>query len=235
MMSLPEGPRRWGIAEVLIGLFGSFTLSTIFLLTYNQITGYQPGDETTVGSVLLGLLGVWIAFGGAVFIASRYRGNRSLAVDFGLRFKYPQDIGWGVLAAGAAQLGTYVIYLLIYLVNSDKAKDFSEPAETLTSLATGWAIVPLFFSICLIAPFLEELFFRGLVMRTFSRIWGEWPGIVFSSVLFGLIHFQALQIPALAVVGMAFALVVRHTGRLGPAIIGHCLFNAVSFFTLSVM
>jgi membrane protease YdiL (CAAX protease family) len=54
-------------------------------------------------------------------------------------------------------------------------------------------------------------------------------------VLFAASHFQLLQFPALVMLGVILALLVRHFGRLGPAIATHMVFNliTVTFLVLS--
>ncbi|WP_027724333.1 CPBP family intramembrane glutamic endopeptidase [Tuberibacillus calidus] len=42
----------------------------------------------------------------------------------------------------------------------------------------------------LIAPFVEEIFFRGLIMQSWALRWGVKKGIVFSSILFSIMHLS---------------------------------------------
>ena len=53
-----------------------------------------------------------------------------------------------------------------------------------------------------------------------------------SSVIFGAVHLQPLQFPALVAVGVVFALLTLRSGRLGPAIFAHVAFNAVAVGSL---
>jgi membrane protease YdiL (CAAX protease family) len=52
--------------------------------------------------------------------------------------------------------------------------------------------------------------------------------IVGSSAVFGLVHFQLLQFPALMVVGVVNAVLTLRTGRLGPAVCAHVAFNGTA-------
>ncbi len=79
----------------------------------------------------------------------------------------------------------------------------------------------------------EELFFRGLLLRALQRRVGTVGAVVLSSVLFGLAHPQPLEAAALALVmislaalAVVLATLVVKTGRLGPAILAHAAFNA---------
>ena len=52
-------------------------------------------------------------------------------------------------------------------------------------------------------------------------------------LVFGLVHFEALQLLALSGFGMMLALIACTTGRLGPGIIAHVTFNTVTFVALA--
>jgi len=87
-----------------------------------------------------------------------------------------------------------------------------------------------------VAPVLEELLFRGLVLRGLMLRLGFWPAALVSSAGFGLFHAQdagpgsTLLIVALAVLGLGLCVLTRRTGRLGPAIGVHAVRNAVAVY-----
>ncbi len=56
--------------------------------------------------------------------------------------------------------------------------------------------------------------------------------VLTSSVLFGLAHYEALELPALIGAGATFALLAASTGRLGPGFIAHVTFNTATIITL---
>ncbi|HEY7073243.1 MAG TPA: CPBP family glutamic-type intramembrane protease, partial [Acidimicrobiales bacterium] len=62
-----------------------------------------------------------------------------------------------------------------------------------------------------------------------------WLPVAISAVLFAASHFEPLQFPALAALGAILAVLVQRTGRLGPAIVTHMVFNltTVAFLVLS--
>ena len=93
------------------------------------------------------------------------------------------------------------------------------------------------------APFFEELFFRGVILRALARIFGRLGGVgpvlavVLSGLLFGVAHAESLQLLGLAVFGIILGVVSYRTGRLGMNIVAHASFNflaltAVAFPTL---
>lgn len=71
----------------------------------------------------------------------------------------------------------------------------------------------------------EELFFRGMLLGSFRGEMSLWLAVLFSSLLFGLLHLDPLQGAGAALIGAYLALVVTTTGSIWPAIGAHALNN----------
>lgn len=87
----------------------------------------------------------------------------------------------------------------------------------------------LIFIVC--SGFLEELTFRGLMQYNAERLAG-FPGIVFVSVLFGMLHITNLAYWDVLLAGGAgflFALVVRKTGSIWGVSVAHGMVNITLF------
>ena len=102
------------------------------------------------------------------------------------------------------------------------------------------ALVGLVLTAVVGAPIVEELFFRGLLLRSLEHRLGAGWAVGGSSVLFGLAHPNdlpaagvALVMTSLAVLALVLALLVVRTGRLAAAIVAHAAFNAINL-TLAV-
>ena len=96
--------------------------------------------------------------------------------------------------------------------------------------------------VCVGAPLVEELFFRGLLQPRLVGLLGVVPGIVAASCLFGAAHLIAWQGPitlayALGVAGGGLVLgTLRYlTGRLGPSTVAHALFNAEALLAVAFL
>jgi membrane protease YdiL (CAAX protease family) len=81
----------------------------------------------------------------------------------------------------------------------------------------------------LVAPLAEELMFRGYLLNLWTARIGVWRAIIFSTLLFGLLHWQntIFAIP----LGFVFALVYLRYDSLWPGIFLHALYNLLSFAT----
>lgn len=90
-------------------------------------------------------------------------------------------------------------------------------------------IVMLFISACLIAPFIEEILFRGIAYhRLQTSSFGASSSIILPSIIFTLIHFQYEQLLIFVLLFTSSCLlgVIRHvTGNLWYCIIGHMAMN----------
>ncbi len=79
----------------------------------------------------------------------------------------------------------------------------------------------------LIPGLLEELVFRGYVLQAL-RPYGDGFAIVVSSLLFGLLHGNVLQIPFAFIVGLICGFVVVQTGNIWVSVVLHMLNNAMA-------
>jgi uncharacterized protein len=99
--------------------------------------------------------------------------------------------------------------------------------------------VLLFFALAALVGFVEESFFRGLMLRPLA-LRGRWRAAVITSLVFGLVHSQHLlrgtdpeavltQIVFAVSVGFAYAALVLRTGMIWPLMILHCLTDFAAF------
>ncbi len=86
--------------------------------------------------------------------------------------------------------------------------------------------------VAIAAPIIEELFFRGLLLRAIEKRCGPRWALWVSSLVFAAVHLQLLQFPALTLIGLVLGWLTLRTGRLGPAIWAHIAFNSVAVVLL---
>ncbi len=113
------------------------------------------------------------------------------------------------------------------------ATDVEEPARRIMTLADGsGGVAVVVVGIVLVAPFVEELYFRGLLLRALWGRMGRTATVLVSAVLFGLAHVQLLQLPALVAFGLVAGVLVVSTKRLAPAMWAHAAFNSFTVVQL---
>ena len=77
-----------------------------------------------------------------------------------------------------------------------------------------------------LAPFFEELLFRGTFVRNSSR-YGTWHVVIATGIIFGLWHMNYEQTFATAAFGMATAFIYIKTRSIIPSMIMHFCFNTL--------
>lgn len=223
----------WGLGDAIAGwllaVAGGQVAGALVLLA----SGYEADefDELPLGWVLVAQMGLWIGLLGVPWFVSRVKG-RGLVADFGLRFERSDPIVGGV-CGGLTQLLIPILYLPLFWLTDLTSQDLSERAEEMSDRANGaFGVVALILIVGVGAPIFEEIFYRGLVLRSLERRFGTWPAVVVSGLVFGLVHLSLLEAPGLAVFGFVAGVLTVRTGRLGPAIAAHVVFNLVAVVTL---
>ncbi|MGQ0520724.1 MAG: lysostaphin resistance A-like protein, partial [Actinomycetota bacterium] len=186
----------------------------------------------TLGLTLVSLVGQWTGLAGAVLVTSRWKGTGDLRADFGFVVE-GRDIGPGVMVGVLSQLVMVpLLYLPLDLLGFDF--DVSEEARDVLDRASGPGLALLALCIIVGAPVVEELFFRGLLQRSAARRFGPALAVGLSAVVFGLTHFQPLQLLGLVAFGVVLGILAHRAGRLGPAVVAHVAFNATTVVWLLV-
>lgn len=108
----------------------------------------------------------------------------------------------------------------------------TEAFKALMAQAARSSKLALFFSLVLVAPLGEELFFRGLVLRGFLGRYSIAKAVWASAVLFAIFHLNRWQIVMALPLGLAFAWLFLRTGSLVPGIIAHATVNFSANFLI---
>lgn len=223
---------RWGMGDALVGWVFAYVSAALLGALILAAFGYT-GDEVTPENLPLSMIALqypplWLGFVGVPVWAAATKGGGWIH-DFRVRVRL-LDVPIGLVVGTLAQLVVVplVSWPVLQLTGTD-ADDLGKLARDLGDKADNSVGVVLLFVLVVIgAPIAEELFFRGLVLGSLEKRFGTGWAVLGSSVFFGATHFQALQFAALTAAGAIFALLVVRTGRLGPAIIAHMAFNAVT-------
>lgn len=109
-------------------------------------------------------------------------------------------------------------------VNSVIGVFFGEQESQITEAMTNSSLWLSCLYSLLIAPLLEELFFRKLLIDRLGFL-GDWSVILLSGIAFGLFHGNLEQFFYAALLGTLLALVYRKTGNLLYTIIIHAVVN----------
>jgi membrane protease YdiL (CAAX protease family) len=223
--------------QVLAGVL--VAVSAALAGQYHQLVALSKLSEPPTWYVLSTLFGLWGGFFGAAVLASKLRGTRRVTADLGIRFRWIDLLGVPIGIAG--QFLVALMYIPIAPHVHDFHQRFSAPAQKLTGGSHGVSYVLIALATVIGAPFFEEVFFRGVLLRSLARLFGRWGGwvgpalaVVVSGTLFGLAHAESLQLLGLAFFGVVLGVVSYRTGRLGMNMVAHASFNAVALSAVVV-
>lgn len=90
-----------------------------------------------------------------------------------------------------------------------------------------------FMKVVIIAPVVEELIFRGVIMHGLMRNYSKATAIFFSGLLFALFHLNPWQFPATFVLGILLGWIMIRTKNIGLAIIGHAINNLLVLLSIT--
>jgi membrane protease YdiL (CAAX protease family) len=93
---------------------------------------------------------------------------------------------------------------------------------------TPTGIVLIFLVGGVLAPFVEEIVFRGVVFSSLRDHWGEGRALLVSSALFGIIHLAPLSMVPTGFIGLLLARAFSSTRSLWPAVIAHSVYNSTA-------
>ncbi len=219
---------------VFVTVVAGWYLAAVVVLTPLQVLGIQ------LDGPVLTLLGIGIQ---ALVVLGLVRlmvvGCESLSwSDMGLRRldgSAIRDFAWGAVLAGPVVIATGLLVLVLVNVVGQQPDSPLPPTGSTSGLLLN------LLSGAVIAPFYEELFFRGFTLTAWRRMAGPTTAIVRSGVLFALIHAidqsgdsfgAALGVAIVAAAGrLPIALVLGwaydRRGSLWASIGLHATFNAI--------
>lgn len=227
-------PRRtWGVSDAVLGVLAVPGALAVTVLLLTVLPDVSTGVATALATVVLGA---------AIVLVVRRPARQSGGLRRALGFDLPRlsdlgrVLGWSVLLLVVQVVAVALLSALVPALRGVSAENvaFLGDAPLPTLLLVGVAAV-------VVAPVLEELLFRGLVLRGLMLRIGFWPAAIISSAFFGLFHAQGtaeeslLLAVATGVFGLGLCVLVRRTGRLGPAVGVHALRNALAVGAVLLM
>lgn len=122
--------------------------------------------------------------------------------------------------------GNYISQTILTFFQAIRGNDMQNPVEQVVNSMPLWAT---FIFVVILAPILEELFFRGIVCKKLLAV-GEGYAIVLSAAFFGLFHGNFFQLFYAFALGCFFAFIYIKTGKLINSILYHMAINFLGGF-----
>ena len=130
-------------------------------------------------------------------------------------------------------LVTLVGWLLDQLVS--KASGSNPLLELVLTTTNPLALLLFAITATVLAPLFEETLFRGVLLPVLGKRYGGVWGVVISALVFGIAHLSLGELPALFVLGLGLGWLRLQSGRLGPSVLMHGLWNGLTFANLLLL
>lgn len=222
-VALPPWPRRTGRLAVLLDLIsGVFVVGLVAGVLETQGVDLSEDLPAILALDLLiqtlaPLMGFYLAASEAPLTAAH----------LGLHVLRP-------LRSAAAAFGLVGVYAVVLLSLGALALPFtaetSDDGGGLVPDGTGLAWTLVFLALAtVVAPVLEEIFYRGVMFQGLRAGRGTWTAAVVSSVAFGLAHLEVDPVALVnrSLIGIGLCYLVAKTGRLLPGMFAHSINNAI--------
>lgn len=134
--------------------------------------------------------------------------------------------GWVLLLLVATRIGAWVWGVIAQAIG------IPAPSATEAGLAgvfgagtAGLALTIML--VVLVAPLVEEMLFRGVLLSAIGSRAGAGVALVGQAILFAAYHFSAWMFVPMLLLGLACGYLTQRRASLWPAVLLHGLFNAV--------
>ncbi|MFL6451622.1 MAG: CPBP family intramembrane glutamic endopeptidase [Bryobacteraceae bacterium] len=229
--SVPDKKPFWGYMDLALVMGLLFAFIALILLAAAGLVLALPSLRRDQGPLLLPTQI-------AVYAATYF----SLRVVFGLRYSKPvlTSLGWCAAKFNLILVGlggiilAFVVSALASLIHTPKV---ASPAE---SLMSSPVLLSLFGVMAVtLAPFFEELLFRGFLQPLLTRSLGVIAGIVLTAAVFGSLHapeysFAWQYAVAVSLVGVVLGWLRVRSDSIIPCTVMHGAYNSVFVVALVI-
>jgi membrane protease YdiL (CAAX protease family) len=231
----------WTLTDVGVIVLMVVALLSLFMIDAT-LSGYFGLDSADGDKAPLAIVSQTILFHVTVFVTilSLMRMKCvSWKETFGLqRHGLGRNIVTGIVLYVAA-MPVVIFFSLLYTLLLQQLGFAVEPQDVIIVLSSpdqpGWLQVCLVSIALTTAPFLEELFFRGVAMPVASRYLRPLTAIYLVSFAFAMIHAHIPSLVPLFIIAVAFSLAYLYTGSIIVPVVMHVMFNGVTLAVLFLL
>lgn len=234
----------WSIwRALLVGLVTNLILAQIVVAgVLLAVMGVTDSTDVTSGNALVYVSVIsdlaWLA-GMLVWLFHWHPGWRErIGVFFGhrgLRDGVFGGVGGLILYPVIAIAVGIPLTILFHVLSGQETTTPDQLPSDLSSTAAAVSVVLA----VLVAPIVEELFFRGIVFRSVRDRRGFWAGAIVSGLLFGLVHYvpaawqDTMLLQSIMVfTGIGLAWIYERRGNLVANIAAHMAFNTIGIILI---
>lgn len=127
---------------------------------------------------------------------------------------------------------TTILLMIVYLVFEEHIRELFSffPMMDLEETRPSLLVYVLFFiNICILAPIYEEILFRGILLRRFTLRWSPQKSIIISSIIFGIIHLNPINVIFAFALGCVLGYAYLKTKNIVVPMLLHSFNNFLAF------
>lgn len=229
---------NWGFGEAWLGLAAYIVAGFLAVAVVTVAFGSAASGDAGPAEIAIFVGANAVAGVGIVWWATQRKGLRSIRDDFGLTSRWFDPLLGLATGLAAVMIAGLVGYGVDSAFGADEPTS-NVPVDSLDGPTEFWVF---FLAVAIVTPVVEELFFRGLVYRSFlKRGRSTWRAVLSTSAIFVLPHLPAAEswvevaslFGSIGVLGAAFTLICHWTNnRLTAPIVAHMVVNGLATIAL---
>ena len=213
---VPQPPAFPGLLGALWLVLASMLLESLAVPLLTDVGGLGPDESAALARLMANaaLFSGLVAFTGLSYRALFHAGSASAGAVLGLTVLPVLALVPGLVVVETTLLGW--VEALVPLSAWEQQAFEAMSADTPGSLLMT----------CLLAPVLEEMLFRGVILRSFLQRYPRGIAIVHSAGVFGLAHMNLYQFVVGLTLGLVTGWLYERTRSLWPCITLHAAYNS---------
>jgi membrane protease YdiL (CAAX protease family) len=227
----------WSVGDVFkvagitlgVGIIASIGLILLILISFLQTYPTSETDPLTWFGNMFGIVNIILSvfFYGSGLLATHHyvHEHRSSFKALGLQNATLRLLALGFLVGiGSFVLAEGIGMILLPFAGANPGN------EQLSDLMNNPAVLTTLIPVAtIVAPLVEEIYFRGFAYSAFRKRWGSRTGTFISAIMFAVVHLDPWSFIPIAVIGIVFAYAYEKTSSLPLVIVAHGVFNAIAF------
>ncbi|HHV28823.1 CPBP family intramembrane glutamic endopeptidase [Acetivibrio mesophilus] len=202
---------------------------SIAIIAYLVITGQSLDWHATYDIILVNtttavLISILLTLP-IYFIIPKIRKQNVFEV---LRFRKTGISNLGLSLILGASLNVFISYALVYLESIAPLENISKEYEQIMERVMDGNSIIVFITVGVMAPIIEEIIFRGLVLNELKKALPIYPAITLQALIFGIYHLNLIQGLYAALLGIVLGIVTEKTRSIWAPILIHISFNSLS-------
>ncbi len=224
-----ENDLPWGTSQAWWGILSLLGLAILFNIIVSALVG--SGIIRLPAPVTVGIITTLLY--GTIFIVVYYLTKAHIDKLAFSKFSFLPALGYAILFFIAIFVFEILWASFLKLVGVQPPDSASPIVEIFGTSALGLVIV--FIVTVVIAPVVEEIFFRSFLYQAFRKRYGVILGILISALIFALFHFGFLTgLPVFLAIGILLGYIFERYQSVYPAIMLHSINNLFFFIILLV-